>query len=132
MHIGITGQKGNGIQGIRKGLRDSQMGEHDIWGSTWGKLVKYQGGKQRQTNKKPTEKTWGKTKNRSSENGRFIKWGRIVKREKAGDGNKWDRIFKRDPEAESEEVLKMVAKRAKKERKTTTQICTVVTKRRIV
>ena len=136
VHVGITGQKGNGIQGIRKGVRGivnipptprhswtaqhpvgeddilvrgSYMGEHEIWGSTWGK-----------------------TKNRSSKNGRFIKWGRIVKREKAGDGNKWDRIFKRDPEAESEEVLKMVAKRAKKERKTTTQICTVVTKHQTV
>ena len=67
------------------------MGEHDLWG-----------------------RTWKRNNDRSSQDGRAIKWGRIVKREQGGDASKWDRIFKRGAEADTEEVSEMVAKLAEK------------------
>ena len=89
-----SGKRARGTEGAwdprgKKWGRDGLMGEHKVW-----------------------KRNNGERMDKSSQDGRAIKWGRIVKREQEDDANKWDRIFKRNAAADSQEVLEMVAKKA--------------------
>ena len=98
-----TGKMTRPQRSVRMGGEKRARGTEGLWHPS-GKQA--HGTEGRMGENKVWKRNNGENMDRSSQDGRAIKW------EQGDDANKWDRIFKRNAAADSQEVLEMVAKKA--------------------